>query len=75
MTWMVAVEVVDAQGRTVSVADNEVTFRVTGSGRLIGVGNGDPSSHESDKGAGELVVAASSPGLQSASVTIACNAA
>ncbi len=46
---MVTVEVVDAQGRVVPIADNEVAFRVTGSGKLIGVGNGDPSSHESDK--------------------------
>ncbi len=46
---MFAVEVHDAQGRVVPVADNEVTFRVSGSGRLIGVGNGDPTNHESDK--------------------------
>ena len=32
------------------VASNEVTFEVTGAGKLIGVGNGDPSCHESDKG-------------------------
>jgi beta-galactosidase len=47
---MFAVEVQDAQGRAVPVADNEVTFRVSGQGKLIGVGNGDPTSHESDKG-------------------------
>ncbi len=46
---MVTIEVVDTQGRTVPIADNEVTFRVTGAGKLLGVGNGDPSSHESDK--------------------------
>jgi beta-galactosidase len=46
---MFAVEVQDAQGRVVPVADNEVTFRVTGEGKLIGVGNGDPTSHEPDK--------------------------
>jgi beta-galactosidase len=34
----------------VPVADNDVAFRVTGEGKLIGVGNGDPTSHESDKG-------------------------
>jgi beta-galactosidase len=34
----------------VPIADNEVTFRVSGEGKLIGVGNGDPTSHESDKG-------------------------
>ena len=32
------------------VASNEVTFEITGAGKLIGVGNGDPSCHESDKG-------------------------
>jgi beta-galactosidase len=45
---MVAAEVVDAQGRAVPTADQEIVFAVT-SGRLIGVGNGDPSSHEPDK--------------------------
>jgi beta-galactosidase len=47
---MAMVEVVDAQGRVVPVADNEVSFKVSGSGKLLGVGNGDASSHESDKG-------------------------
>jgi beta-galactosidase len=49
---MVAVAVQDAQGRVVPTADNPVSFRVTGPGKLIGVGNGDPTSHESDKGEG-----------------------
>ena len=47
---MFAVEVQDAQGRAVPVADNQVTFHVSGSGRVIGVGNGDPTCHESDPG-------------------------
>jgi beta-galactosidase len=47
---VVAVEIHDASGLVVPTADNAVTFRVTGTGKLIGVGNGDPSSHESDKG-------------------------
>jgi len=47
---MFAVEVQDAQGRTVPITDNEVTFRVSGAGKLIGVGNGDPTDHSSDKG-------------------------
>jgi beta-galactosidase len=47
---VIAVEVVDAQGRLVPIASNEVTFKVDGPARLIGVGNGDPSCHESDKG-------------------------
>ena len=45
-----AVEVRDAEGRTVPTADNEVSFRLSGQGRVIGVGNGDPTCHESDKG-------------------------
>jgi beta-galactosidase len=49
-TLMFAVEVQDARGRTAPLADNQVTFRINGPGRLIGVGNGDPTSHESDKG-------------------------
>ncbi len=45
-----AVEVQDAQGRLVPMTDNGVKFRVSGAGKLIGVGNGDPTDHESDKG-------------------------
>jgi beta-galactosidase len=47
---MFAVEVQDAQGRLVPVTDNEVTFRVSGQGRLIGTGNGDPTNQEPDHG-------------------------
>jgi beta-galactosidase len=47
---LVTVRVVDDQGRTVPVASNEVAFTVAGAGRLLGVGNGDPSCHEPDKG-------------------------
>jgi beta-galactosidase len=47
---MFAVAVHDAQGREVPIADNEVTFQISGPGRLIGVGNGDPTDHASDKG-------------------------
>ena len=46
---VVAVEVVDDQGRVVPTAANEVVFRIEGPGRLIGLGNGDPSCHEPDK--------------------------
>ena len=48
---MFAVEVQDAKGRTVPITDNLVTFRVTGPGKLIGVGNGDPTDQAPDKGA------------------------
>ena len=47
---MFAVAVHDAQGRVVPLADNEVTFRISGPGRIIGVGNGDPTDHSPDKG-------------------------
>lgn len=46
---VVNVSVVDAQGRVVPVAANKITFTLTGPARLIGVGNGDPSSHEPDQ--------------------------
>ena len=45
---MVTVQVIDAQGRVVPTANNAVNFAITG-GAIIGVGNGDPSSHEADK--------------------------
>jgi beta-galactosidase len=47
---MFAVAVQDAQGRVVPITDNVVTFKVTGAGKLIGVGNGDPTDQEPDKG-------------------------
>lgn len=47
---VIAVEVHDAQGLIMPVASNEIIFEVGGNGKLIGVGNGDPSCHESDKG-------------------------
>jgi beta-galactosidase len=47
---MFGVEVQDAQGRTVPITDHEVTFRTSGSGKLIGTGNGDPTDHTPDKG-------------------------
>ena len=46
---VITVSALDAQGRSVPTADAEVRFEVTG-GKIIGVGNGDPGSHESDKG-------------------------
>ena len=46
---VVNVSVLDANGREVPTADNLIQFEMRGSGRIIGVGNGDPSSHEPDK--------------------------
>jgi beta-galactosidase len=39
----------DEQGRLAPTADNEVRFSVSDNARIIGVGNGDPSSHEPDQ--------------------------
>jgi len=47
---VIAAVVVDAAGRVVPIANDEITFEISGAGRLLGVGNGDPSSHESDRG-------------------------
>ena len=47
---MVTVELRDAHGRPVPVANNLVTFTVTGAGKLLGVGNGDPTDQDSGKG-------------------------
>lgn len=42
------VSIVDAAGRVVPIASDEVTFTVEGPGEIAGVGNGDPASHEPD---------------------------
>jgi beta-galactosidase len=46
---MVRVEGVDAQGRRVPNGDVPLKFKVTGAGRFLGVGNGNPNCLESDK--------------------------
>ena len=46
----VTVEVVDAQGRVVPTAEAPVQFSISGPGQIIGLNNGDPTNHESEKG-------------------------
>ncbi|MET0634788.1 MAG: beta-galactosidase GalA [Chitinophagaceae bacterium] len=46
---IINVSVVDRQGREVPDADNLIQFKLEGDAKIIGVGNGDPSSHEADK--------------------------
>ncbi len=46
---VVNISVVDKQGREVPDANDLIHFSVTGDAKIIGVGNGDPSSHEQDK--------------------------
>lgn len=46
---LVTVNVVDREGRVVPTAHQRIRFETTGPARLVGMGNGDPSSHEADK--------------------------
>ncbi len=46
---VLTVDALDSAGRTIPTASNLVNFKVSGEGVLIGVGNGDPNCHESDK--------------------------
>ncbi len=43
------VEALDKEGRAVPTANNLISFKVSGDGALLGVGNGDPNCQESDK--------------------------
>ncbi|MFG6433765.1 beta-galactosidase GalA [Roseateles sp. LYH14W] len=45
----VTVSALDAQGRPVPTANVKVRFELSGAASIIGVGNGDPNSHESEK--------------------------
>ena len=45
---VITVSVRDAQNRIVPVATNLVDFDLDGPGKILGVGNGDPSCHEPD---------------------------
>jgi len=64
---VIRVEALDKDGRAVPTADNLIHFKVSGEGKLIGVGNGDPNCQESDKepkrslfnGLAQLIVQAS----------------
>jgi beta-galactosidase len=46
---VVRVEGRDKEGRLVPTADNGITFKVSGEGALVGLGNGDPNCQEADK--------------------------
>jgi len=45
---VVTVSVTDAQGRVIPTAGNKINFSIEGAGKILGVGNGDPSCHEPD---------------------------
>ncbi len=46
---VLTVDALDGAGRALPTAQNLINFKVGGEGALIGVGNGDPNCHESDK--------------------------
>ena len=46
---VINISITDEKGREVPVADNMVKFYLSGDAKIIGVGNGNPSSHEPDK--------------------------
>ena len=46
---VVTVEAKDNRGRPIPTAGNEIRFSLEGPGKIIGVGNGDPSCHEPDQ--------------------------
>jgi beta-galactosidase len=48
-TVVVPVSLLDAKGRLVPYANNRVTFHLQGGGRILGVGNGNPSDHDPDR--------------------------
>jgi beta-galactosidase len=48
-TVVVPVSILDAEGRLVPDAGNRVHFQLIGEGRILGVGNGNPSDHDPDK--------------------------
>jgi beta-galactosidase len=52
---VVTVAVLDSQGLVVPTATNLINFTING-GSIIGVGNGDPSSHEADRASNQRSV-------------------
>ncbi|MCX7983998.1 MAG: DUF4982 domain-containing protein [Bacteroidetes bacterium] len=46
---VITVQIVDEHGTVVPTAQEEITFSIQGPGRILGVGNGDPASHEPEK--------------------------
>jgi beta-galactosidase len=46
---VVAVSILDGKGRLVPDSNNRISFRLSGDGRILGVGNGNPSDHDPDR--------------------------
>jgi beta-galactosidase len=46
----ITVQALDAKGRAVPTTNIPVEFEISGAGSIIGLGNGNPNSHEAEKG-------------------------
>jgi beta-galactosidase len=46
---VVAASIADDKGRVVPNDDKRITFKLSGGGRILGVGNGNPADHDTDK--------------------------
>jgi len=46
---IITVQVNDKNGLSVPTADNQISFTLDGPGKIIGIGNGDPTSHEAER--------------------------
>jgi beta-galactosidase len=46
---VVPVSILDAKGRLVPYANSRMSFQLSGGGRILGVGNGNPSDHGPDR--------------------------
>jgi beta-galactosidase len=46
----ITVQALDSKGRAVPTANIPVEFEISGGGKIIGLGNGNPNSHEAEKG-------------------------
>jgi len=46
---IITVQLNDAKDRMVPTANKEIAFSLTGPGKIIGVGNGDPASHDPEQ--------------------------
>jgi beta-galactosidase len=46
---VVPVSILDAKGRVVPYANNRVSFQLSGGGRILWVGNGNPGDHDPDR--------------------------
>ena len=46
---VIKIQANDSIGLMVPTAENEIYFKLEGEGKILGVGNGNPSSHEADK--------------------------